>query len=251
MGKNKIRKSTLDNPASCAQNMRGEEKANCMNPIAARVTTLALRPDAKIRDSLPIGIALLDGLLTHGQNYGFPRGAISEILGPDSSGRTTLLHSLLAAATARGEICAYVDTDDSFDPVTAAAAGVVLSQLVWIRCGHNAGHALKAADYLLHAGGFGVVVLDLCQVPLRVANRIPISYLYRVRAATENTSVILALVEKEPLAKSCASLMLEMKRKKAVWRGARGFELLRGVELEALSRKPVRPAPATLQAKAI
>src|SRR5579859_7757688 len=103
---------------------------NCMNPNAARVTTLGLRPDAKIRESLPTGIAPLDALLTHGQ--GFPRGAISEILGPESSGRTTLVHSLLAASTAQFEICAYVDTDDSFDPVSAAAAGVALSQLVWI-----------------------------------------------------------------------------------------------------------------------
>ena len=182
---------------------------------------------------------------------GFPRGAISEIIGPDSSGRTTLVHSLLAAATAKLEICAYVDTSDSFDPVSAAAAGVALSQLVWIRCGHNAGHALKAADYLLHAGGFGAIVLDLCQVPARIANRIPISYWYRFRRAIENTPTILALAEREPLARSCAALMLELERKKTVWTGAPGFPLLRGVELEAIPRKPVRAAAAHFKAKAL
>jgi recombination protein RecA len=222
-----------------------------MNPNAARITTLGLRPDTKIRECLPTGIASLDALLTQGQTQGFPRGAISEILGPESSGRTTLVHSLLAASTAQLEICAYVDTDDSFDPVTAAAAGVALSQLVWIRCGHNAGHALKAADYLLHAGGFGAIILDLCQVSPGISNRIPISYWYRFRRTIENTPTILALVEKEPLAKSCASLMLEMKRKKTAWRGATGFELLRGVELEAASRKPVRPITAQFRAKAL
>jgi RecA/RadA recombinase len=67
-----------------------------MNPNAARVTTLGLRPDAKIRECLPTGIAPLDAL-----TGGFPRGAISEILGRESSGRTTLVHSLLAAATAQ------------------------------------------------------------------------------------------------------------------------------------------------------
>src|SRR5271165_7167622 len=123
-----------------------KKRRNCMNPNAARVTTLGLRPDAKIRECLPTGLAPLDALLTLDQAQGFPRGAISEILGTESSGRTTLVHSLLAASTAQLEICAYVDTDDSFDPVSAAAAGVVLSQLVWIRCGHNPGHALKAAD---------------------------------------------------------------------------------------------------------
>jgi recombination protein RecA len=217
-----------------------------MNPNAACVTTLGLRPDTKIRECLPTGLAPLDVII-----QGFPRGAISEILGPESSGRTTLVHSLLAASTAQLEICAYVDTDDSFDPVTAAAAGVALSQLVWIRCGHNAGHALKAADYLLHAGGFGVIVLDLCQVPARIANRIPISYWYRFRRAIENTPTILALAEREPIARSCASLMLDIARKKTIWTGAPGFSLLREVELEAASRKPVRPITGIFNAKAL
>jgi len=228
-----------------------------MNPNAARVTTLGLRPDAKIRECLPTGIASIDALLTvdalltQGQAQGFPRGAISEIIGPESSGRTTLVHSLLAASTAQLEICAYVDTDGSFDPVSAAAAGVALSQLVWIRCGHNAGHALKAADYLVHAGGFGVIVLDLCQVPPRISNRIPISYWYRFRRAIENTPTILALAEKEPVVKSCAALMLDLQRKKTIWTGAPGFSLLREVELEAASRKPVRPATAQFKARSL
>lgn len=217
-----------------------------MNPNAARVTTLGLRPDAPPREYLATGIAALDAL-----TGGFPRGAISEILGPESSGRTTLLHSLLAASTTQSEICAYVDTDDSFDPVSAAAAGVALSQLVWIRCGHNAGHALRAADFLLHAGGFGVIVLDLCHVPPRIWNRIPISYWYRFRLAIENTPTILALAEKEPIAKSCAALMLDLERKKTIWTGAPGFSLLRGVEIEAASRKPIQSTTAQIAAKAL
>jgi recombination protein RecA len=217
-----------------------------MNPNAAHVTTLGLCPDVPPRECLPTGLDSLDGI-----TGGFPRGAISEILGPESSGRTTLVHSLLAAATSRGEICAFVDTDDSFDPVSAATSGVALSQLVWIRCGHNAGHALKAADHLLHAGGFGVVVLDLCQVSPRIFNRIPISYWYRFRLAIENTPTILALAEKEASAKSCAALILALERKKTLWTGAPGFSLLRGVAIEAASRKPVRPTTAQLMAKAI
>jgi len=222
-----------------------------MNPNAARVTTLGLCPDAKIRECLPTGLAPVDALLTQDQAQGFPRGAISEIVGTESSGRTTLVHSLLAASTAQLEVCAYIDTDDSFDPVSAAAAGVALSQLVWIRCGHNAGHALKAADYLLHAGGFGVIVLDLCQVPPRISNRIPISYWYRFRRAIENTPTILALVEKQPIAKSCATLMLDLQRKKTQWTGAPGFSLLREVELEVASRKPVRPITAAFKARSL
>src|ERR1700693_174483 len=223
-----------------------KKRRNCMDPTAALTTTLGFRPDARLHEALPTGLAPLDALID-----GFPRGAISEILGPESSGRTTLIHSLLSAATSKLEICAYFDTDDAFDPVPAAAAGVALSQLVWIRCGHNAGHALKAADYLLHAGGFGVVVLHLCQVSPRIANRIPISYWYRFRRAIENPPAILALLQNEPMAKSCASLMLETKRKKTAWIGQPGFELLREVELEAVPRKPVRPVTANFKARAI
>jgi len=217
-----------------------------MDPNAAlTTTTLGFSPLAHPRETLPTGFVSLNHLIE-----GFPRGAISEIFGPESSGRTTLIHSLLAAATANLEICAYVDTDDSFDPVSAAAAGVALSQLLWIRCGHNADHALKAVDYLVHAGGFGVVVLDLCQVHPRIANRIPISYWYRFRRAIENTPTILALAEKQPTSKSCASLILEVERKKTAWAGAPGFKLLREVELEAIPRKPVRPVTATFTARA-
>jgi recombination protein RecA len=221
-----------------------------MNPNAARTATLGFRPDTlretRLRETLATGLASLDAIIE-----GFPRGAISEIIGPESSGRTTLIHSLLAASTSNFEVCAYVDTSDSFDPVSASAAGVALSQLIWIRCANNAGHALKAVDYLLHAGGFGAVILDLCQITPRIANRIPISYWYRFRLALENTPTILALVENQPLAKSCASLMLEMKRKKTAWVGAPGFELLREVELEAIPRKPIRPVSAHFKAKSL
>jgi RecA/RadA recombinase len=121
-----------------------------------------VRPALKTPEFLSSGLPSLDRII-----QGFPRGAISEIAGPESSGRATLVHSLLASAMAKLEVCAYVDAADAFDPQSAAAAGVLLPQLVWIRCGHDAEHALKSADLLLHAGGFGVVVLDLCRVGRR------------------------------------------------------------------------------------
>jgi hypothetical protein len=62
--------------------------------------------------------------------------------------------------------------------------------------------------------------------------------------AIENTPSILLLVEREPLAKSCAALMLDMKRARAMWTGAPGFRLLRGMEVQASRRKPVAQASA-------
>jgi hypothetical protein len=215
-----------------------------MNPLSALATKLDVSPaTATPRETLSCGLPPVDSL-----TGGFPRGAITELIGPESSGRTTLLHALLAAATARGEICCYVDTHDNFDPQTAAAAGVALPQLVWIRCGGNAEHAFKAADAILHAGGFGVVALDLARIAPRVANRVPLSYWYRFRRAVENTPTILALVEKDPLAKSCAALMLELKRERSRWPGAHGFELFRGMDIAVTRRKPVSPAGARLTA---
>src|SRR5438093_8473069 len=92
----------------------------------------------------PTGISEIDAL-----TGGLPRGALTEIFGPASSGRTSLLLSALAEATAREEVCALVDSEDAFHPHSAAAAGVQLTRLLWVRCAHNAEQALKAADLLI------------------------------------------------------------------------------------------------------
>jgi len=205
-----------------------------MNPLAAVAAVLPVSP----RETLD--------LANFPDISGFPRGAITEIIGPESSGRTTLANSLLAAATARGETCSIIDTSDSFDPVSAAQSGAVLSQLIWIRCGGNVEHAFKAADLILHAGGFGVVVLDLARIGERAANRIPISYWYRFRRSIDNTPTVLALVEKNALARSCAALMLDLKRDAAHWRGASGFELFRGIGIGVTPRKPAGRGRASI-----
>ena len=64
---------------------------------------------------------------------GFRRGHLSEITGAASSGRTTIVVQALAAAAARGEAVALVDACDTFDPVSAAARGVDLARLLWVR----------------------------------------------------------------------------------------------------------------------
>src|SRR5271157_1556089 len=101
-------------------------------------------------EMLPSGIREVDEA-----TGGLPRGRLTEIVGPASSGRTSLLLSILAQATAREEICALVDAEDAFDPASAAAAGVRLDRLLWVRSANNAEHALKAADLLIQGGGFG------------------------------------------------------------------------------------------------
>lgn len=177
------------------------------------------------------GIAAIDAL-----TGGLPRGALSEIAGPSSSGRTGVMLSALAAATRRQEVCALVDASDSFDPASAALAGIALERLLWVRCNSQARSAklyragvkmpgisppnfayggaleqvLKVSDLLLQAGGFAMVVLDLGDIPMESARRVPLTSWFRFRRAVEHTATVLLLIEQEPCAKTCASLVLQL-----------------------------------------
>ena len=186
-------------------------------------------------EAVPSGIPEID--LATG---GLPRGCLTEIFGAPSSGRASLLVSILAGATARQEFCALVDAEDAFDPLSAAAAGVELPRLLWIRCGHNAAHALRAADLLLQGGGFGVVALDLGDTPVRAARRISLTSWFRLRRAVEHTPTVLIAVERQSNAKTCASLMLELSREQARWSGGMlaSARLLGGMRVAVARRKP-------------
>src|ERR1017187_8144347 len=126
----------------------------------------------------PTGIPEIDSA-----TGGLPRGSLTEIVGPASSGRTSLMLSLLAAATARQEACALVDAGDAFSPHSAATAGVHLGSLLWVRCAHSAEQALKAADLLIQSGGFGLVVMDLGDTSPQTARRISLASWFRLRRA--------------------------------------------------------------------
>lgn len=188
-------------------------------------TRLEIRPVPEIVSS---GIEQFDAL-----SGGLPRGCLTEISGPDSSGRTSLLLSALAAATRRQEICALIDASDALDPHSAAAAGIRLERLLWVRCGSNppspgkrrkiASHeederwespveqALRAADLLLQSGGFGLLALDLAGTPWKIARRIPLTTWFRFRRAIEYTSTMLLVLTRQPCAQTCASLSLQLK----------------------------------------
>jgi hypothetical protein len=148
---------------------------------------------------------------------GIPRGAITEILGPPSSGRTSLLQSALAASTIGQEVCALVDTSDSFDATSAAQAGADFDQLLWIRCSSIVDHAIKATDLLLQSSGFGLIALDLGDVPPAQTRRIQLSWWFRFKRAIENTPTALVVISRDPNARSCASLVLGLNRERDKW----------------------------------
>ena len=185
-------------------------------------------------DTASSGIAQIDAL-----TGGLPRGCLTEICGPESSGRTSLMLSALAAATQRQEICTLIDASDAFDPHSAAAAGIDLERLLWIRCGTHSPssalsrkrrhadslqewerrrmedpveQALRAADLLLQSSGFGVVAMDVAGVPLKMARRIPLTTWFRFRRAVENSPTVLLVIGTQPCAQSCAWLSLQFSR---------------------------------------
>lgn len=92
----------------------------------------ALTPVARVvRPVAPTGVNEVDALL----EGGLPVGAITEMVGPESSGRTAVALSFLSRLTHAGKVCAWVDVSDALAPESAAAAGIVLSRLFWVRCG--------------------------------------------------------------------------------------------------------------------
>jgi hypothetical protein len=256
---------------------------------------LEIRPAPEMASS---GIPELDAL-----TGGLPRGCLTEICGPASSGRTTVLLAALAAATRRGEYCALVDASDALDPQSVAAAGVDLDRLLWVRCGddptpkphakqkgdpisrasssarevetfspaafpfdatrsraseHRLEQVLRATDLLLESGGFGLIILDLADVPPQAARRIPLTTWFRFRRAVENKSTILLAIEEQPIAGSCSSLLLQLeaaKRRKTIRMAGETrpeisspshAHLLTGLEMNAelirsrIERKPAR-----------
>jgi hypothetical protein len=147
-----------------------------------------------------------------------PVGAISEITGPESSGRTSLAISFLARRTEEDRVCTWVDADDTFDAESAAASGVNLKQLLWVRCRATAAsakplarldQALRATDLLLQAGGFAALVLDLASTSPENGCRIPLATWFRFRQAADRTRCSLLVLAQTPLALSSAAVVLE------------------------------------------
>lgn len=201
------------------------------SPGITSASHLEIRPAPETASS---GIGKIDAI-----TGGLPRGCLTEVSGPDCSGRTSLMLSALTAATRREEICALIDVSDAFDPYSAAAAGLDLERFLWIRCGacpptsalsrkrrpassfeewermrmeDPVEQALRAADLLLQSSGFGMVAVDLAGVPLKMARRIPLTTWFRFRRAVENTPTVLLVIGTEPCTESCASLGLKLGR---------------------------------------
>jgi hypothetical protein len=210
-----------------------------------------------VRETAPVGIATIDSLLSGG----LPIGAISEITGPSTSGRTSLALSFMAQRTSEGKVCAWVDASDSLDPQSAAASGVSLRQLLWVRCANAAARtkekpwsrldqAMRATDLLLQAGGFAAIVLDLGDIPEESGRRIPLATWYRFRQAADQSRSSLLVVGKAAYAQSSADVALECSPLQAGDTGqtvldSRAFDVQLKRQRAASAITPIRKPPAS------
>lgn len=182
----------------------------------------------------PFGTVALDEAL----RGGVPRGQLSEVVGPVSSGRTSLAWAALAAATARGEWAALIDTFDRFDPERAADAGLVLPRLMWVRgqaLSRTSGaldpawipgersaqgpgtllertidRAIKAFNLVAQSSVCTLVVLDLIDAPAQALARVPRSTWLRLQRAVEGSEIALLLMASTPVARSAGGLSIQM-----------------------------------------
>ncbi len=187
----------------------------------------ATEPVPRLRSGQERLDALLDG--------GVPRGRISEVVGPSTSGKTSLVLVLLAAATQRGEVVACVDPTDALHPVSVAAAGADLQRVLWVRP-PSFTDGLRCTELLLQAGGFAMVAFDLGAAAPRP---------FRVRVwprllhAAEHSHTALVVLAPHRVAGSSAVLSLGLRSRGPRWqRGAwplfDGFDTTAHVERSKL-----------------
>ena len=169
--------------------------------LAALVVPASRLAHEPRRPRLTTGLPALDDSL----GGGWPAASVSEISGPRSAGRTSVLYAALAAAIQHGHAVALIDAAGVLDPRTAEAAGVTLARLLWIRAPGRT--LLQAADLLVAAGGFGLVALDFGERPARV----PDAAWVRLRHAAERQGTAVLVTAPRRIAGPAAAAAVVMR----------------------------------------
>ena len=206
-------------------------------PATARTALESLLRARKLDHTLPLpsptpseiearwfvttGISQLDAHL----GGGIPRGQLSEVVGPRSSGRLAILVSALAGATERGEAVALIDPLDMFDPVSAR--GIDFTRMLWVRGEASSSarislsseygkmqraldRAVKAANLVLQAGGFGLVVVDFGEVALQAIKRLPFTTWLRLHRVIEGSETACVVIGSEHIARSAGGVSVQL-----------------------------------------
>lgn len=197
-------------------------------------TLTSSMPDRQAEEVAPLDIESVDRGLTGG----LPRGQVSEVVGPVSSGRTSVVWAALGAATRRGEHVALIDTFDRFDPPTGVAAGIDLTRLLWVRgqaisktasaidpswlpgvravggpgtiVERAIDRALKALNLVVQSGVCTVVAIDLIDVPALAMRRVPAATWFRIAHVIEGSDTAVVLLASAPVARSARGKSLQL-----------------------------------------
>jgi recombination protein RecA len=149
-----------DRATDRAQAERGKAVAAAIQTIEKQFGTGSIMKlgSASIQaiDVIPTGSIALDLALGVG---GIPRGRITEIFGPESSGKTTICQHVIAEAQARGGVAAFIDVEHALDPAYARACGVNVDELL-VSQPDTGEQALEITETLIRSGGIDCVVLD-------------------------------------------------------------------------------------------
>jgi recA bacterial DNA recombination protein len=204
-----------------------------------------LRGIDRRQSPLATGIAALDEML----GGGFPRGQVSEVHGPASSGRTGTALALVARATASGTLAAWVDPGDRLDPASAAESGIALDRLLWLRGephappGRAVLRAVSAVSTLVGSGLFDLVVLDLASVPAAELRRLPGPTWLRLQRLLEDAPAALVLVADAHVASGPRGVSLVLAAQGPRWAGEAGpGRLLQGLSCEARGARALHRA---------
>jgi len=181
-----------------------------------------LRGEESCHRPLSTGIAAIDAVV----GGGLPRGQLSEVHGPASSGRTGILVASIASLTSAGALAALVDPLDRFDPGSAASAGAELARLLWLRgprldreepAAKALACAAAAAATLAGSGLFDLVALDLAGAAAVARRALPAATWRRLARGVEETKTALVVLADAPLAHSPGGASVALEPAGASW----------------------------------
>jgi hypothetical protein len=216
-------------PPPLAPDVEGAEPAERKRALETLLRARRLQRDAPplrgVDDRhrpLSTGIAALDAVI----GGGLPRGQLSEVHGPPSSGRTGVLVAAIASLTSAGGLAALVDPLDRFDPGSAAAAGADLSRLLWLRgprldreepAAKSLACAAAAVATLAGSGIFDLVGLDLAGGAAAARRALPATTWLRLARGVEETKTALVVLADAHMAHSPGGASVALEPAGASW----------------------------------
>jgi hypothetical protein len=222
--------------------LAGRPARNLLTGLGAKISIASdLPPRRQTRGHLATGVEPLDRLLPGG----LPRGQLVEIVGRRSSGRFSIGLAALASVTSAGEPAALLDSEEHLDPQAAAAAGVDLDLLLWVRP-RRVKETLAAAEMLL-AAGFPLIVADFGLSP-RGGRFVPDAAWIRLSRASQAQDSALLLLTPYRMSGIAADAVVTADASRTLWQGAGATpRLLTALSSRLTLQKLARLTPGTSQ----